>query len=270
MFLVFNKQKITSYLIAFSTVAILLSGATLFIQKEDTIQTSTKPGKLLPIYSVETEEKKISLTINCAWNADDIDRILDTLSKYKVHVTFFMVGDWVDRFPDAVKKIAEAGHEIGNHSNTHPHVNQMTFEKNEQQIKECADKIEKLTGTRSVLYRGPYGEYNDIVIKAAESQNHRTIQWSLDTLDYKGLTEEEMWNRLKDKLKAGDIILMHNGTKHTADALDKLIYNIQEKGFEIVKVTDLIYHENDTIDANGMQKLVKEKNNNNNNGHNNS
>ena len=187
MFLVFNKQKIISYIVAFSTVAILFSGASLFIpQLDDSIQTSANAGKMLPIYSVQTEEKKISLTINCAWNADDIDMILDTLSKYKVQVTFFMVGDWVDRFPEAVKKIADAGHEIGNHSNTHPHVSQMTLEKNQQQIKECADKIEKLTGKRSTLYRGPYGEYNDIVIKAAENENHKTIQWSLDTLDYKG------------------------------------------------------------------------------------
>lgn len=258
MFLVFNKQKIISYLVAFSTVAILFGGASFFVpNSNETLETSAKTSKLLPIYSVETEEKKVSLTINCAWNADDIDRILDTLSKYKVKVTFFMVGDWVDKFPEAVKKIAEQGHEIANHSNTHPHVNQMTFEKNEQQIKECADKIEKLTGKRSTLYRGPYGEYNDVVIKAAENQNHKTIQWSLDTLDYKGLTQEEMWNRLKDKLKAGDIILMHNGTTHTADALDKIIYNIQEKGYQIVPVSEIIYNENYVIDSTGMQKLVK-------------
>lgn len=258
MFLVFNKQKIISYIVAFSTVAILLCGAGFFIPNlEESIQTSASTKKLLPIYSVETEEKKISLTINCAWNADDIDCILDTLSKYKVKVTFFMVGNWVDKYPEAVKKIAEAGHEIGNHSNTHPHVNQMMLEKNEQQIKECANKIEKLTGKRSVLYRGPYGEYNDVVIRAAQNQNHTTIQWSLDTLDYKGLTEEEMWNRLKDKLKPGDIILMHNGTAHTADALDKIIYHIQEKGYEIVRVSDLIYGENAVIDANGMQRKIK-------------
>lgn len=258
MFLVFNKQKIISYLVAFSTVAILFGGASLFIPNtEDTIQTSAKTSKLLPIYSVDTNEKRISLTINCAWNAEDIDRILDTLSKYETKVTFFMVGEWVDKYPEAVKKISDHGHEIGNHSDTHPHVNQMTFEKNQEQIKQCADKIEKLTGKRSVLYRGPYGEYNDIVIKAAESQNHRTIQWSLDTLDYKGLTEGQMWDRLKDKIKPGDIILMHNGTEHTAEALDRIIYNIKEKGYEIVPVSKLIYNENYTIDANGMQKQIK-------------
>lgn len=258
MFIVFNKQKIVSYLIALGTVMILFSGASFIIQnKGDTIATSAKPGKLLPIYSVETQEQKLSLTINCAWNADDIDIILDTLSKYKVKVTFFMVGDWVDRFPEALKKISDAGHEIGNHSDTHPHVNQLSLEKNQSQIKECADKIEKITGKKSTLYRGPYGEYNDTVIKAAQLENHKTIQWSLDTLDYKGLTEQEMWNRLKDKLKNGSIVLMHNGTAHTAEALDKLIYNIQEKGYKIVPVSELIYSENYTIDNAGMQKMVK-------------
>lgn len=186
-----------------------------------------------------------------------IDKILDTLSKYKIHVTFFMVGDWVDKYSEYVKKIYNAGHEIGNHSDTHPHVNKLTLEKNIEQIRKCADKIEKITGKRSTLYRGPYGEYNDVVISAAKEQNHTTIQWSLDTLDYNGLTGEEMWNRLKNKIKAGSIILMHNGTKHTADSLDKIIYNIKEKGYNIVTVSELIYSENYMIDSTGMQKKIK-------------
>lgn len=258
MFFIINKQKIFSYLIALSTVVILFSGASFFLPEQSkTIQTAAIANKKLPIYSVDTEEKKIALTINCAWNADDIDSILDTLAKNKVRVTFFMVGDWVDKYPEAVKKIAEVNQEIGNHSNTHPHVNKMSFEKNVDEIKACSDKIEKLVGKRPVLYRGPYGEYNDTVLKAAEAEKCKTIQWSLDTLDYKGLTYEEMWGRLQNKLKSGSIILMHNGTKHTADSLDKIIYQIQEQGYEIVPVSDLVYQENYEIDANGMQKLVK-------------
>lgn len=258
MFIVFSKQKIYSYIIALTTVIILFCGATFFEQgKYATIQTSASTQKLLPIYCVNTEEKKISLTINCAWNADDIDKILDTLNKHKIKVTFFVVGDWVDKFPEAVKKIASAGHEIGNHSNTHPHVNKLSLEKNCEQIKQCAEKIKKLTGKRSTLYRGPYGEYNDTVIKAASNERHTTIQWSLDTLDYKGLTEDEMWNRLKDKLTNGSIVLMHNGTEHTAEALDKIICNIKEKGYNIVPVSELIYKDNFIIDNNGMQKLIK-------------
>ncbi len=101
---------------------------------------------------------------------------------------------------EQVKKIAEAGHEIGNHSDTHPHVNQISKEKNIEQIIKCSEKIKKITGKETTLYRGPYGEYNDTVIEAAEEANHKTIQWSIDTLDYNSLTGEQMWERIKNKL----------------------------------------------------------------------
>lgn len=258
MFFVINKQKIYSYIVAVATVAILFCGSSLFqVQDHTTLPTSATEGRMLPIYNVDTKEKNVALTMNCAWNADDIDSILDTLAKYKIHITFFVVGDWIDKYPEALKKMADAGHEIANHSATHPHVNNLSYEKNREEIKQCADKIEKITGTRSNLYRGPYGEYNNTVIKSAIEEKHTTIQWSLDTLDYNGLTGEEMWARLKDKLKCGDIILMHNGTKHTADSLDKILYNIKEKGFNLVTVSELIYKDNYTIDNAGMQKLVK-------------
>ena len=168
-----------------------------------------------------------------------------------------MVGDWVEKFPKEVKKIADSGHSIGNHSDTHPHVNELSLEKNKEQIRKCSDRIEKITGQKTNLYRGPYGEYNNTVIKAAEEESHKTIQWSIDTLDYTGLTGDQMWNRIKDKLTNGSIILMHNGTKHTADSLDKIIYNIIQKGYNIVPVSELIYNENYTIDNSGIQKQIK-------------
>ena len=164
-----------------------------------------------------------------------------------------MVGDWIEKNQEAVKKINEAGHEIGSHSDTHPHVNQLSYEENIEQIEKSNDRIEKITGKRTNLYRAPYGEYNQTVIKAAQDKSYYAIQWNLDTLDYTGLDGVSMWNRLKDKLNGGDIILMHNGTKHTADSLDMIIKNIKEKGLEIVKVSDLIYKDNYYIDVNGMQ-----------------
>lgn len=145
----------------------------------------------------------------------------------------------------------------GNHSDTHPHVNKLSIDKNIEEIQKCSSKVEKITGKATTLYRGPYGEYNDTVIESAEKQKHITIQWSLDTLDYNGLNYEQMWNRLNGKLKNGNIILMHNGTKYTASSLDKIIYNIKEKGFNIVPVSDLIYKENYKIDANGIQKKIE-------------
>ena len=250
MIFVFNKDRIKTYLVSMLTVAMLIVFSN--IGNIKSIQTSSVP-KYLPIYNVKTDEKKIAFTMNCAWNADDIDSILETLKNNNVHITFFIVGDWVDKYPEAVKKINEAGHEIGSHSNTHPHVNKLSAEKNLEEINLSVAKIQKTTGQKANIYRVPYGEYNNTVIKTAEENGYYTIQWNLDTLDYKGLTGEQMWNRLKNKLENGAIILSHNGTKHTADSLDMLIKNIKSKGYEIITVSQLIYKDNYIINGNGTQ-----------------
>ena len=252
MFFIFNKEKIMSYFVAFSTVAVLFT-MSIIVNNKQTLEVSSSTNENLPIYNVQTEENAVSLTMNCAWNADDIDSILDTLNKCNVKITFFIVGDWADKYPEAVKKISENGHEIGNHSNTHPHVNKLNIDKNCEEITECSEKLKNITGKEVNLYRCPYGEYNNTLINAANSLNYYPIQWSLDTLDYTGLTGNEMWNRLDGKLKKGDIILMHNGTKHTADSLELLIKNIQSKGLEIKKVSDILYKDNYKINENGTQ-----------------
>ena len=164
-----------------------------------------------------------------------------------------MVGDWVEKYKEAVKKISDAGHEIANHSDTHPHVNNLSSAENMQQIQKCSDKIKEITGKGTTLYRAPYGEYNNTVIETATNSNHIAIQWSIDSLDYKSLTEEQMWQRIEPKLENGSIILMHNGTENTALSLDGLIKNIKAKGYELVTVSDLIYHEDYSIDNNGIQ-----------------
>lgn len=185
MFLVFNKQKIYAYLVSIVTVVLLLCVANNFNTRQDMVQASSNSSqKLLPIYNVDTKENKVSLTMNCAWNADDIDSILKTLEDNNVKITFFMVGDWIDKFPEAVKKISDSGNEIGSHSDTHPHVNNLSYEENISEIEKSNDKIEKITGKRTNLYRPPYGEYNNTVIKAANDKGYYSIQWSQDTLDY--------------------------------------------------------------------------------------
>lgn len=256
MFCVFNKQKIYSYIIASSTVILLLAVSIMFAgDKMETMEMSSGTGKLVPIYDVETPKQRISITINCAWNADDIDQILKILDQRNVKVTFFMVGDWVDKYGEYVKKIAEEGHEIANHSDTHAHVNKLSYEQNVEEVQKCSEKIKKLTGQDVKLYRPPYGEYNDTVIKSATDNGYKVIQWSVDTLDYQGLDEGQMNDRINQKLKNGSIVLMHNGTENTASSLDGIIKNIQDKGYNIVKVSELIYNEGYEIDANGTQRL---------------
>ena len=253
MFLIFSKQKIYTYLVSIITVVLLFCIAGTLTGNKESIETSASNQKKLPIYHVKTDEAKVALTMNCAWNADDIDKILDILQQNNVKITFFMVGDWIEKYPEAVKKIYEAGHEIGTHSDTHPHVNNLSYEENVKELENCNDKIEKITGSRTNLYRTPYGEYNQTVIEAAEDNGYFTIQWSLDTLDYTGITGTEMWNRIKDKIGSGDIILMHNGTEHTADSLDSILKQIKEKNLQVVKISELIYTDNYTIDINGTQ-----------------
>lgn len=256
MFFIVNRQKIYTYLVSIVTVVLLFCVAGSLnntSSKENTVPTSSTTQKLLPIYNVQTEQKKVAFTMNCAWNADDIDVILKTLQDNNVKITFFMVGEWIEKYPEAAKKIHEAGHEIASHSDTHPHVNNLSYEKNIEEIEKSNDKIEKITGKRTTIYRAPYGEYNDTVIKAAQDKGYCTIQWDLDTLDYTGLTGEEMWKRLEGKIKSGDIILSHNGTKNTANSLDMLLKNIKQKGLEVVTVSDLIYLDNYTINSNGTQ-----------------
>ena len=217
MFLVFNKEKIQTYIVSVLTVAVLITIAN--VRKVETIQTSSQE-KELPIYNVQTDEKKVAFTMNCAWNADDIDSILKTLEE---------------------------------NSNTHPHVNKLSAEKNLEEIKLSVNKIEKITNKKVELYRPPYGEYNDIVIRTAKNNGYYPIQWNLDTLDYKGLTGDDMWKRIRNKISNGSIILSHNGTKNTADSLDGLIKNIKSQGFELLTVSELIYKDNYVIDNNGMQ-----------------
>lgn len=292
MFIVLNKEKIYTYVISIATVVMLFGIANILyigekaqtqeigdnqeiadsqnvsnnqeiansqnVSNNQEITSSqevvSSQTKKLPIYNVETKEKKVAFTMNCAWTADDIDTILEVLERQNVKITFFIVGEWVDKNPEAVKKIYEAGHEIGSHSDTHPHVNNLSYEKNQKQIADSVEKIKKITGGEVTLYRAPYGEYNDTVIEAAEKAGYYCIQWNRDTLDYEGLTGEEMWKRIENKLQNGDIILSHNGTKHTADSIEMLIKKIKEKGYEIVKVSDIIYKENYIINSNGTQQ----------------
>jgi len=256
MFLVFNKDKITTFIITSATIFVLILMTTIISKTPGNTVETASIKRELPIYNVKTEEPKVSLTINCAWNADDIDKIIETLAKHEIKVTFFMVGTWIEQNGEAAKKLYEAGHELANHSYSHPHVNNLSYDENIEQINKCSNLIKNITGKESLLYRGPYGEYNDTVIRAGKECNHTTIQWSIDTLDYKALTGEQMWERIEPKLENGAIILMHNGTENTANSLDMIITNIKNKGYNIVPVSELIYTEDYMIDNNGTQHKV--------------
>ena len=215
----------------------------------------TKKKRLLPIYSVETEEPKIAISFDAAWGADDTDTLLEILEDNDVKTTFFMCGYWIDKYPDEVKKIAEAGHDLGNHSATHPHMSKLTKEQIADEIKETGNKIEELTGVKSELFRAPFGEYTNDVISTAEELGYYTIQWDVDSLDWKeyGVNEEISRVLGHKNLQNGSIILFHNDAKYTPEALDSIIKGLKEKGYEIVPISELIIRDGYTIDVNGRQ-----------------
>lgn len=217
--------------------------------------------KKLPIYCVNTgEEKKVALTFDCAWGADDIDQIIEILEKYNVKATFFAVGDWARKYPEAVKKLAEAGHDMANHSNKHPHVTRMGKEDIKKDLMAAHESLKEITGIECNLYRPPYGEYNNIVLEAAEECGYYTIQWDVDSLDWKEYGHREVIDKVVNhkNLRPGSIILMHNSTKYTANALEEIVKTIQEKGFTFVPVSELIIKEEGyTLDHEGRQQAPK-------------
>lgn len=136
----------------------------------------------LPIYSVDTEEKICALSFDAAWDDKDTDVLIEILNEHNVKTTFFVVGAWAEKYAESVKKFANSGHEIMNHSDTHPHINQLSDKKIEEEITKCDDKIEAITQKRPHLFRGPYGEYNNNVLSIAEKLGHKTIQWDVEAL----------------------------------------------------------------------------------------
>lgn len=220
-----------------------------------------KPTRKLPIYCVEQEDKKIAISFDAAWGADDTDDLLRILEKHNVKTTFFLVGDWVKRYPEEVKRIAAAGHEIGNHSDTHPHVGKMSKDAIKKEIMAAHQRVKEVTGIDMNLFRPPYGEYNNTVIEAAEECGYYTIQWDVDSLDWKEYGVDPLIRQVLDHkhLGSGSIVLFHNNAKYTKDALDSILQGLKDKGFEIVPVSQLILKENYYMDHEGRQKPLQQK-----------
>lgn len=215
-------------------------------------------GRLVPIYSVETDEKKVALSFDGTWGADYTEKLLEILRKNNVRTTFFFAGYWLEKYPELVKKIAREGHEIGNHSYTHPHMNSLAPSEIRNEIIETHELIKALTGQESRLFRPPFGEYSNKVIEVAKECGYYTIQWSIDSLDWQNLTAAEMIDRVMSKIHNGAIILFHNNGLHTAEAIESLIPQLRSQGYRIVPISELIYKDNYYINPNtGQQRRIR-------------
>lgn len=221
--------------------------------------SGTVSSRKLPIYCVQTDEKQAALTFDAAWGNEDTRKILDILKKYNVKATFFMTGGWVEKYPEDVKQILAEGHDLGNHSQNHKNMSQLTDAECRQELKEVHEAVKALTGYEMFLFRPPYGDYDNHVIASAEESGYYPIQWDVDSLDWKNYGVESILQTVLEHphLGNGSVILCHNGAKYTAQALEQLITGLQKKGFTLVPVSELIYRENYQIDAEGRQTPVK-------------
>lgn len=252
-----EKAKLARFLktgiVVLSTILLVAAGIYL-IPNEITVSNSSS-GRELPIYCVNRTDKKVALTFDAAWGNEDTKVILDILKKHDIKVTFFMTGEWIEKFPEDVKAIAAAGHDLGNHSENHKHMSQLSKEKCTKEIMKPHEKVKKLTGKEMKLFRPPYGDFNNTVIRAARNSGYSTIQWDVDSLDWKDYGADSIVNTVVNHkhLGNGSIILCHNGAKFTKDALELLITELQEKGYAFVPVSELIYSGNYYLDNEGRQ-----------------
>lgn len=235
---------------------ILLVALSLFYAAGPQGLTVAAAKRELPIYCVDRNDGKIAISFDAAWGGDQTEEILNILDAYGVKTTFFLVDIWSERFPELVKEIDARGHEIGNHSTSHPHMSQLNAQQIAHELKAMDDRLESLIGKRSALFRPPYGDYNNRVVQTARAQGYEVIQWSVDSLDWKNRGVEDLVQKATKNVRSGDIILFHNDSKYIVQALPRVLEILQGQGFEIVPVSDMILQGSTTIDTQGRQKAA--------------
>ena len=207
----------------------------------------------LPIYSTQRDDKVVAISFDAAWGNEDTQLLIDILAKYNVKTTFFVVGDWVDKYPESVKALADAGHEVMNHSSNHAHFSSLTDSQIVSDITACNEKIAAITGATPTLFRCPYGEYDDHVINAISSMGKTAIQWDVDSLDWKGISADEIQRRVLRSVGPGSIVLFHNAAENTPEALPGILEGLIADGYSVVPISQILLTGNYTIDHTGRQ-----------------
>ena len=237
----------------FTAVAITALSLGTYFTKAYAVWYGNTP-RLLPIYSVEREEKLVSISFDCAWGVEYTDKILEALRVSDVKATWFMVEFWTEKYPQYVKRIADFGHEVGTHSATHAYMSKQNAEEIRLELKTSSEAIKSITGKDVQLFRPPYGDYDDELIKTASEEGYYSIQWDVDSLDWKDLSATDIAMRVINGVKNGSIILMHNNGLHTAEAVPIIIETLKNKGYKFVPIGELILRENYTIAPDGRQQ----------------
>ncbi len=209
--------------------------------------------RALPVYCVQRDDKTVAISFDAAWGNEDTQMLIDILDQYGVNATFFVVGDWVDKYPESVRALADAGNEVMNHSTSHAHFSKLSHNEIIRDINLCNDKIEQITGVRPTLFRCPYGEYDDHVIQAVSSIGMTAVQWDVDSLDWKGISADEIQRRVLDRVQPGSIVLFHNAAENTPEALPGILESLIANGYRIVPISQILLQGDCFIDNTGRQ-----------------
>ena len=240
-------------------MAVLIGGALLlgsgFAYATEAAQVWQSGARSLPVYSVERTDNKIAISFDCAWGTEHTDAILSALAEAGVRATFFTVQFWAEEHADYLKKVSDAGHEVGTHSATHSYMSRQSEAEIRAELESSSQAITAVTGKPVTLFRPPYGDYDDLLIDTCRDMGIMPVQWDVDSLDWKDLSAADIAERIISRVKSGSIILCHNNGLHTAEALPIVIDVLHAKGFTFVPIGELIYYENYTIDVTGRQHL---------------
>ena len=246
----FSRKKLLRT--AVIVLAVLVGAGIIIMAVMSSFKVAADERKL-PIYGVDRADNKIAVTFDCAWGNSNTDLLLSLLKDADVKATFFVTGEFCDKYPEDVKKMYDAGHEIGNHSNAHPHVEGININALIEDTRECSRKIKMITGEEPTMYRAPYGEYDNNVISTIEGMGYKIIQWSVDSIDWQEPDPDTITKRIMKGTVSGSILLFHNDLENTAQALPEVLMGLRQKGFSFAKVSDLIYYDSYHIDSNGIQ-----------------
>ncbi len=248
-------KKIRDVFLSPTVTLCLLLVLSIIISNISEANISASKSRLVPIYSVDRDDKYISLTIDAAWGNQYTEEIINILEKYDVRITFFTVDFWANEFPEDIEALKLHGHEIANHSATHKDMAKLSKEQIKSELLTTWETQQKLAGTSAVrLFRAPYGSYNNTLIEATEELGFKCIQWDVDSIDWKeNVKAQTVIDRVMKKTKSGSIILMHNNSEVITEVLPVILERLKNEGYTFVPVSQLIYHTNYTVDINGVQ-----------------
>lgn len=255
MRIIFFKRRVTQQWLALTGLIVLVGLLLLADLPGRAVGVWSRLDREVPIYAVDTKEKKLAISFDAAWGADCTKGLLQILKEHNIKATFFLTGIWVEKYPEMVKEIAKAGHELGNHSSTHPHCAALSKEALEKELQDNEAMIQKLTGVRTRLFRPPFGEYSNQVLQTARGLGYEVIQWSVDSLDWQEVGTEAVVDRVLKNAQPGAIVLFHNNAKYTPEALPVILKNLQEQGYKIVPISELLIKKDYYIEKHsGVQK----------------